>query len=78
MFQVNLYPLSLTSHLCRTTASAVGLVSVRVGAILGITLFGLLAATSPAIPIILVAVLLSVGAVLALLIPKTTKGTRLE
>jgi len=63
---------------CRTTASAVGLVSVRIGAILGISLFGLLVATTPAIPIIIVAVLLSVGAVLAVLLPKTTKGTRLE
>ena len=63
---------------CRTTASAVGLVSVRIGAILGISLFGLLVATSPAIPIIIVAILLSLGAVLAVLLPKTTRGTRLE
>ena len=72
------FVVSTSLPLFRTTASAVGLVSVRIGAILGITLFGLFVDTSPAVPIIMVAVLLSVGAVLALFLPKTTKGTRLE
>ena len=62
----------------RTTASAMGLVFVRIGAILGLILFGWFVEVSPIVPILIVACVMTVGAILSIFLPKTTKRTRLE
>jgi hypothetical protein len=62
----------------RTTAGAVGLASVRIGAILGLILFGHFVDVSLIVPILMVASVMAFGAVLSIFLPKTTKRTRLE
>ena len=67
-----------SSSFVRTTAGAVGLASVRIGAILGSILFGHFVDVSLIVPILMVASVMAFGAVLSIFLPKTTKRTRLE
>ena len=62
----------------RTTAAGVHLVAARVGAIFGTNVFGEFVHVNPSIPILIVAVLLFVGALAALPLPKTTRKTLLK
>eukprot|EP00731_Ephydatia_muelleri_P012149 Em0006g1043a len=68
-----LYP----THL-RSTALGIHFIMIRIGAILGTNVFGHFIAVNPSVPILLVAVILLVGSVLALPLPKTTRHTILN
>eukprot|EP00088_Acartia_fossae_P019815 TRINITY_DN2157_c0_g1_i18.p1 TRINITY_DN2157_c0_g1~~TRINITY_DN2157_c0_g1_i18.p1 ORF type:complete len:533 (-),score=59.66 TRINITY_DN2157_c0_g1_i18:164-1762(-) len=65
---IELFPTSV-----RGTAMAITLVSARIGAILGGLVFGYLVDVNCAIPIVSVAVLLTVGGLMGFLLPNTTK-----
>jgi VNT family MFS transporter (synaptic vesicle glycoprotein 2) len=68
-----LYP----THL-RSTAAGIHLLMARIGAILGTNIFGIFIRVNPFVPILLVALLLLVGGVAALILPKTTRRTLLK
>lgn len=65
------------THL-RTTAAGIHLVAGRIGAIFGTNVFGEFVYVNPSIPIIIVVVVLLIGAVAALPLPKTTRKTQLK
>ena len=73
LLMAELYP----THL-RSTAAGVHLLMARIGAILGTNIFGAFISVNPNVPILLVAVILLVGAVTALGLPKTTRKTLLK
>ena len=68
-----LYPTRL-----RSTAAGIHLLCARIGAICGTNIFGAFIRVNPSVPIIFVAVVLFVGAVTALGLPKTTRKTLLK
>lgn len=63
---------------CRTTAAGVHLVAARIGAIAGTNIFGEFVHVNPSIPIIMVVIMLIIGALAALPLPKTTRKTLLK
>ena len=62
----------------RTTAAGIHLVAARVGAIFGTNIFGEFVRVNPSIPILIVVVMLFIGALASLPLPKTTRKTLLK
>ena len=63
---------------CRSTASGILLSMARVGAILGIVLFGLFINAHPSIPILIAGSCFVVAAVCCIPLPATNRKTYLE
>ena len=68
-----LYP----THL-RSTAAGIHLLMARIGAIIGIIIFGLFIRVNPSVPILMVASVLFIGGMTAIGLPKTTRKTLLK
>ena len=70
------YLTDVTLH--RTTATGVHLLMARIGAIVGTYMFGQFSYADPTIPIIMVAVVMLIGTIAALPLPRTNRRTALK
>lgn len=75
-----LIPYYVTTFLSilRSTASGVHLLMVRIGAIMGTYIFGMFSYSNVTVPVLTTASLLSIGAIMSIFLPWSTRRTALK